>query len=364
MDVKKKILFIIPNMRGGGAQRVISTILNFLDRKKFETILVLLKKEGPYLEDLPKDIQVINLQTEQTRYSIIKVIRVIRVIKQIKPDLVFSTLSYLNILIVMIRPFLSKDIIFIARETNTISVINKRKKYPMLYDLVYKVFYNNFNKIISQSKYMRKDLIDNYNIMEDRIEVIYNPVDITKIENLANRDVANLYKSDKFNLLAVGRLSYQKGYDLLIEAMRKLDKKFHLTILGQGKDDAKLEQLAKSFDIEDNITFAGFQANPYIYMMHADLFILSSRYEGLPNVVLEANALGTPVVAFNCPGGTGEIIENGVNGFLCECGNIDELAETINKASSHSFDKNEIKNLTKSKYDVNTTIKHYERIFS
>lgn len=361
MDVKKKILFIVPSLSGGGSERIISIIFNFLNRKKFEPILVLLKNEGPYLEDIPKDIQIIDLQATQARYAIIKIIRTI---KQVKPDIVFSTLGYLNILIAMIKPFLSKDIIFIARESNTVSVQNKQEKYPVLFDLLYKVFYNNFDKIISQSDYMKKDLIDNYNIMKDKIEVIYNPVNITKIETLANENMTNFYKNDKFNLLTVGRLDYQKGYDLLIEAMRKLDKKFYLTILGQGEDAAKLEQLAKSFDIEDNITFAGFQSNPYIYMIHADLFILSSRYEGLPNVVLEANACGTPVVAFNCPGGIGEIIENGVNGFLCECENIDELAEKINKASSHNFDKNKIKRLIKNKYDANTIIKHYEKIFS
>lgn len=199
MDVKKKILFIVSNMNGGGAQRVISIILNYLDRTKFDPILVLLKKEGPYLKDLPEDIQVIDLHTK-ARYAMIKIIKTI---KQIKPDLVFSTLSYLNALIIIIRPFLSKNIIFIARETNTISITNKRQKYPMFFNLVYKVFYNNFNQIVSQSKYMKKDLIDNFNIIEDKVEVIYNPVDITKIKNFTNKNAGKLYKSDRFNLLAV-----------------------------------------------------------------------------------------------------------------------------------------------------------------
>lgn len=360
MDLKKKILFIVPSMRGGGAERVMSVLLNFLDRKKFEPILVLLKKEGPYLENLPQDIQVIDLKVTQARYSIMKIIRII---KQIKPDTVFSTLGYLNILIAMIRPFLSKDIIFIARESNTVSVQNKQEKYPMLFNLLYKLFYNNFDQIISQSEYMKKDLIENYNIKKDHIDVIYNPVDIINVEALANKNIINPYKSSKVNLLAVGRLDYQKGFDLLIEAMIKLDDRFHLTIVGQGKEESKLKYLAESYGAQEKITFAGFKSNPYIYMMHADLYILSSRYEGLPNTVLEANTCGIPVIAFNCSGGTGEIIENGINGFLCECQNIDELVEKINKASSYNFDKNKIKALIKNRYDVNTIIKQYERLF-
>lgn len=360
MNIKKKVLFIVPSMRGGGAERIMSILLNFLDRNKFEPILVLLKKEGPYLQDLPKDIKIIDLQVTQARYAIIKIIKTI---KQIKPDIVFSTLSYLNILIAMIRPLLSKNIVFIARESNTVSVKNKREKHPFIFDLLYKIFYNNFDQIVSQSEYMKKDLIDNYNIMIEKIEVIYNPVNITRIEVLANKNATNLYNSDKFNLLAVGRLDYQKGFDLLIEAMKKLDNRFHLTIVGEGEKEGKLKYLAESFDVKEKVTFAGFQSNPYIYMMHADLYILSSRYEGLPNVVLEANTCGTPVVAFNCPGGTSEIIENGINGFLCECQNIDELVVKINKASTYSFDKNKIKKLIKNRYDVYTIIKQYERLF-
>ena len=99
-----------------------------------------------------------------------------------------------------------------------------------------------------------------------------------------------------------------------------------------GEEKEKLLNLSKELNIEDRVHFLGFQKNPYKYMAQADLLILSSRYEGLPNVVLEANTCGLPVVAYNCPGGTREIIKDGLNGFLVECGNIDELAYKIEEA--------------------------------
>ena len=363
MDVKKKIMFIVPSMRAGGAERVMSILLNHLSRTKYDIILVLLKKEGKYLDDLPNDIIVIDLNVSGARFAVFKINNMI---KRFKPDIAFSTLGYLNLLISIIRPFLSKKTKFIARETSIVSISNKNKKYPKLFDYLYKTFYNNFDLIICQSEYMRKDLINNYKTKKEKMVVINNPVRIEYINSISKESSGLLFDKNKINLLAASRINHTKGYDLLILAVAKLDQNFHLTIVAEGEEEeeGKLKALVSTLNINERVTFAGFQANPFKYMKQSDIYILSSRYEGLPNVVLEANACGTPVVAFNCPGGTGEIIENGINGFLCECEDVDDLVEKINQASMHRFDKNEIKSLTKNRYDVNTIITHYEKVFS
>jgi len=352
-------MFIVPSMRGGGSERVISILLKYLSRTKYDIILVLLKNEGKYLDDLPNDIKIIDLNVRKARFSIFKIRNAI---KRFEPDIVFSTLGHLNLLISMIRPFLSKKIKFIARESNTVSIQNKQEKYPNLFNFLYKFFYNNFDLIVCQSNYMKNDLINNYDIKNAKIVVINNPVDTEYIKKMLKKSNQLFLDKNKVNLLAVGRLSKQKGYDLLLQALSKLDKKFHLTILGEGNEEIYLKALAKTLKIQNQVLFMAFQENPYKYMSQADLYILSSRYEGFPNVVLEAHTCGTPVVAFDCPGGTSEIIENGVNGFLCQCGKVDALVEKINKASLQRFDKNKIKNLTVNKYDVNIIITYYEKV--
>lgn len=357
--MKNKIMFIVPSMRGGGSERVISILLKYLSRTKYDIILVLLKNEGKYLDDLPNDIKIIDLNVRKARFSIFKIRNAI---KRFEPDIVFSTLGHLNLLISMIRPFLSKKIKFIARESNTVSIQNKQEKYPNLFNFLYKFFYNNFDLIVCQSNYMKNDLINNYDIKNAKIVVINNPVDTEYIKKMLKKSNQLFLDKNKVNLLAVGRLSKQKGYDLLLQALSKLDKKFHLTILGEGNEEIYLKALAKTLKIQNQVLFMAFQENPYKYMSQADLYILSSRYEGFPNVVLEAHTCGTPVVAFDCPGGTSEIIENGVNGFLCQCGKVDALVEKINKASLQRFDKNKIKNLTVNKYDVNIIITYYEKV--
>jgi glycosyltransferase involved in cell wall biosynthesis len=345
-------------MRGGGSERVISILLNHLDREKFDITLILLKKEGIYLADLPSDIKIIDLDIKQARYALFAIIKQI---KEIQPNIVFSTLGYLNILISIIRPFFSKKIKFIARESNTVSIQNKQEKYPRLFDFLYRRFYSNFDNIIAQSKYMKNDLIKNFSINSDLIKIIYNPVDIEFI-NSKKESNKILFDKNKINLLSVGRLSHQKGYDVLLKTISRLDEIFHLHIVGDGKEKEKLLNLSKELKIKDRIHFLGFQKNPYRYMSQASLLILSSRYEGLPNVVLEANACGLPVIAYDCPGGTGEIVKNGINGFLIECGDIDKLALKIEDAIKREWNRNNIIKLIMERYSLTNIILEYEEV--
>jgi glycosyltransferase involved in cell wall biosynthesis len=363
MDVrKKKIMFVLPSLDGGGAERVMLTLIEHIDREKFEPIFVLTKKEGRYvhvLDTLPP-MEVIDLDAPQARYAIKKLAKLIW---KKKPDIVFSTLGYLNLLIALIRPFFSNKIKFISRESNTVSIENKQEKYPKLFDWLYKKVYNNFNLIITQSRYMRDDLVNNFKTKNEKIVVIYNPVNIEDITKKSQVIRSGIYPKQKINLLAVGRLSAQKGFDVLIEAMSYLDDRFHLTILGEGDDEAIHREWVKELGCQEKITMQGFVDNPYVYMKNADLFVLSSRYEGLPNVVLESNVCGTPCVAFNTPGGTAEVIEDGKTGLLVEEFSASALAKAIEQASALEFDKRYIKEYIQKQFNVKKIVREYERNF-
>jgi len=350
----------MPSLTGGGAERVMLTLVKHIDRKKFEPIFVLMKKEGKFLNSIPSDIKVIDLKSNSARYAIFKIAKVI---KEQNPDIVFSTLGYLNLLIAMIRPFYSKKIRFISRESNTVSIENKTEKYPKLFDWLYKHIYNNFDLIITQSKYMRDDLVENFNSDESKTRVIYNPVDIDEVIKKSNESKDDLYPKDKINLIAVGRLSNQKGFDILVDAMTHLDDSFHLTILGEGEDEESLKTQISTLSLQERITLRGFTQNPYVYMKEADFFILSSRYEGLPNVVLESYASKTPAIAFDTPGGTAEIIDDGKTGLLVKKMSALSLAEAIKKAKAIDFDREFLREFCKEHFAVKKIVKEYEDNF-
>jgi len=208
---------------------------------------------------------------------------------------------------------------------------------------------------------MKQDLMKCYQVPSKKIIVINNPIDSESIYQKSFY-VTQLLDNKKINLLSVGRLDKVKGYDLLLEAMKQLDDRFHLTIIGQGSEEFNLQHLVKKLGLKSKVSFLDFQDNPYCYMRQADIMLLSSRYEGFPNVVLEANACGTPVVAFNCPGGTGEIIKNGVNGFLVECGDIEKLSQTIIQAVHQKWDSKKIMDFVFTRYNIGNIIKQYESI--
>ena len=358
-NILKSIFLIIPTIRqGGGAARVFLHLLTHLNRTKFRITLIVNRYEDYNMPFIPSDIHVIDLKCIKSRQAIF---RIILLCFKYKPDIVLSTMGYMNLLISLFRPLLPRETKFIARETNTVSIKNQYQKYPNLYNIFYNLFYNNLDIIVAQSNHMRYDLIDKYCINPDKIIVINNPVDLKYINLLSHN---TKYKSRKNkHLVAVGRFNYQKGYDLLIEAFSILDSSYYINIIGDGDEKDKISRMITEHNLTNRVKLLGYVDNPYSYMKKADLFISSSRYEGFPNAVIEANACGTPVIAFNCPGGTSEIIVEGINGYLSEPENTVMLANSIEKGIDTKFNREQIINMTIDRYNLKSFLHKYEVLF-
>lgn len=361
--MKHKIVFIMHEMSMGGAQRVVATLVNNMNKEKYDIHLILFNKSGLLLNSLNNDINIHDLQSKRVFSGSIKLLKLLF---YLKPDIVFSSIGHVNLLLGMSLPLLRRKLAntsFIIREVNNPTIRAKYIKQSQKQDFFYRLVINKFDYVIAQSNFMKNDLINYYGVNKKLVYVVENPVDVKKIQHLITKvnDFTFPFSNEKINLVAVGALRSQKGFDKLIKAVHLLDSQYHLYIIGDGKEREQLENLTHTLQLNDKVTFLGFHTNPYVYMNHADLVILSSNYEGFPNVILEANVCGKYVIAFKCPGVNQEIINEGINGTLIECGNVEKLAQGIMKSSTLK-DKSKIIQTT-SKYSVSKVVQIYESIF-
>ena len=351
---KISIIFILPDLETGGAERIVTTIANHLNREKFEPKILLLRKEGGYLEFLKDDVEIIDIKTPRIRHSLRPILKEIR---QRKPDIVFSGFGEVNAYLALFIKFFPKTK-FIARETNVVSQHVTRKEIRFFYK-----FYNNYNKIICQSDDMQNDLLENFKIKKEKLIKINNPVDFEFInEKLAISEKPESFENDFKNVVAIGNLSSRKGFDNLLKVFSHLkNEKIKLHILGDGKDAAILHQLKLDLRLE-NVIFHGQQKNPYQFLKFADLFVLSSRYEGFPNVLLEAGACGTYSLANNCPGGINEIIQSKINGEISDIENHDAFAEKLKSILNENHEKEQIRNSIRLRFSKGIILEKYEEL--
>jgi glycosyltransferase involved in cell wall biosynthesis len=352
----KKILFIIIHLDGGGVERMILNLCNNLDRNQFEIALCLIQAKLEFLPLVKDDVKIINLNVSRIRYSLVKINKTI---KNEKPDIVVSSMSPLNIFLATFRFSLPHNIKYIVREAIVLSEILKNDKYIIRYLLKY---YKKMDHIIALSNDMKEDMVTNFSIPEDKITTINNFVDTNYINEKLDENINIQLPVNKINLLSIGRLDPQKGYDMLLKSFSKFKNKdkFHLTIIGKGVLKQKLQKQITNLGLKDRVSLLEFTHNPYKYMEQADIFISSSRYEGFPNVVIEALSCGLPVIANNYKGGINEILQYSEFGNIIDIRNAQELEETIYTVLKR--DRSIIKNKAIELYAKTKIIKQYEHL--
>jgi len=359
-----KLLFVIPTLSGGGAERFLTNILRTIDRERFAIHLAIGKREGPFLKLIPDDIPLFELGAIRTRYAIPALWHLVR---RIKPNILFATLG-LNMACAIVKRLIKdapKLVVRVASDptSNTIS------KRPIIIRQVQKYAYSNSDRIIALTKRMKIKLCELYNIPYSKVRVIGNPIDIQAVKAKTHQSLDHSWFSEDIPIvIGVGRLASEKGYITLLRAFSIVRRHIYarLVILGEGKERSILEALSKKLAIQDDCLFPGFRLNPYSYIARATVFVLSSFWEGFPNVLLEAMACGTPVIATRCDSGPEEILDHEVNGLLVPIGDEQAMATTIIRMLEDTELRNRLRKVAKAcikDFDIGQITLAYEYEF-
>lgn len=372
----KNILFFVESLSGGGAEKVLTTLLRYLDSTNYQITLLVLVDTGVLREEI---------DTEKIRY--LPIIRPssnksVSLWNKIKYKLIYFFLPArlvcrwiipqkgFDLYVAFTEGFATKLLAFAPGpklawgHIDLISFPWTQDKHIFRSIQEEALAYQRFNRVICVSESVERAMILRYGLT--RTQTILNPIDSEEIKTKANLDCGIILPNIGFRIVSVGRLSYQKGFDRLIPLIRKLrdnNLDVSLYLIGEGEEQTYLNTLTKENHLDGHVVFCGYQKNPYALMSQMDLFVCSSRAEGYSLVIAEALTLGLPVISTNCSG-PDSLLDGGKYGVLCE--NDEELFLAMEKAVTDSVFLDKLREKSRNRsgfFNIRETVRQVEVLF-
>jgi glycosyltransferase involved in cell wall biosynthesis len=327
-----KLVLLFTSFNIGGIERSMVNLSHQFIAAGIDVVLVVLRKEGPLLEMLPPGMQVVDLKERKNTFFALP--KLARALSAIQPDAVLAAHPNINFIAIWSRFFIRKQISLVISERSNLSMASQssNRLSLRLRPFLERLFYPLSNGIVAVSGALADDIANKTGIPRNKISVIYNPVYSERLPALMNETVpAHLFPPSIPIVMGVGRLVEVKDFKTLILAFAavRASRPAKLLILGEGPCRKELEATIKELSLENDACLPGAVTNPFAYMSKASVVVLSSKYEGFPNVIAESLACGTPVVSTNCETGPAEILENGRFGKLVPVGDIHAMARAI-----------------------------------
>ena len=323
--VQNKLIIFMPSIDDGGVEKNFFLISNYLSKKLSKVAVITISKK--YQKNLDNNIELITTKSKwhdkigrRKKFFIALFLLFLETISNKKVTvLCFQANIYCTILCKL----LSIKIIIRSNTSSTGWSQNRFKRF------FYKKIFNFANHVIVNSEEFKNELLNEFNV---KSTCIYNPLNAEQIKKLSKEKINfNFFKKNTLNIICVARLNEQKDHFCLLKAMNKIKDKiqFKLVLIGGGIEREKIKTFIKNNSLSKNIKIINFQKNPFPYIRKSDLFILTSKYEGLPNVLLEAIVLDKFIISSNCPTGPSEILDKGKGGLLFKIGDHNSLVKKI-----------------------------------
>jgi len=330
MPDRIRVLFAIGSLEGGGSERQIINILRHLDRSQFEPHLYLIRRTGEFLNDVPDDVPITAFDDVSNPGGMYLPGRIRRaliahfasVLTNLDIDVVYDRTPHMTLIAGPACQQLGVPHLSTIVSNPMHDLRDNIGRFRWLKFRILKRAYRCAHRVIANSESLAQACREFYHLKPEQLAVLSNGFDFDQINELASQQV-NLQgrATGKFHIVAAGRLETCKGFDVLTDALDELidvrgQTNITLSIAGRGSQEGNLKRLVDHHCLEDAVRFLGFLPNPYPLIQSADLFCLTSRYEGMPNVLVEAMSLGVPVLSTDCPEGPRDILKNGTIGTL------------------------------------------------
>lgn len=330
-----RICIFMPSFAGGGAERVMVRLANDIAARNHKVDLVVCGADGPFRADVSSAVAVTDLNAPRMIFSLPRLVRHLR---RTRPNVVLSVLTHSNLVALLAVKLAGIRTRIVIGERNSLTAFTtgRLNAKRMLRNLLVRWLYPEADKILANSHAMRDEITTFLGGNESLVEVIFNPVPIGEIRAQAAQTPAHRWLRTKVCpvIVGAGRLSEQKDFATLLDAfcLVRAKRPAKLIVFGEGPERDALLVRASAIGVADDVELAGFTDAIFSALKHADVFALTSRWEGLPNVLLEALACETQIVSTDCPTGPAEILENGRWGRLCGVGDAKALAIAIGEA--------------------------------
>lgn len=336
----RKLAIFIPDLAGGGGQRVNVRLANELSRRGVDVDIVVNDADGPFRSLVADNVRVVTFGHRKFETTLLSLCRY--VVRE-RPDVVIAAMQHAGVMALLAKKFVGKQCRFVVQYHSTISAeYSAARPMARLWLRMLGVLLPSADAVVAVSNGVAEDIVDTFPKTSHNVSTIYNPAFGPDIVELADETVAHAWFDDPEVpvIVSVGRLAPPKDYETLLDAFSivRRSRRARLVIVGEGPDMNKIAARAKELGVLDLVDFPGFRSNPYPFMKNAGVFVLSSSYEGMPLVLVEALACGAPVVCTACCSGCLEVLGDGKWGRLVPVGDGRAMAGAILKALDQPVD--------------------------
>jgi glycosyltransferase involved in cell wall biosynthesis len=361
----KKIAIFIQSLAIGGAERMAINLSKGLIQQGMQIDLMLADCSGGLLSEVPMQVTIIDLKGKRVLFSLFPLVRYLHTQR---PDLLYSIQAHTSLIsVIAVRLARVQTPLVISSHTMISASLAADPSFRnRLVKILSRLFFRFADAAICISQGVAEDFIKTTGMPPQKTHVVYNPVVSPGLEQAALQTISHPWfaSGNPPLILAVGRLAVVKDYPTLLRAFSLLTRKrpANLLILGEGRERPRLEALVSQLGLKDNVQIPGFVKNPYAYMARARLLVLSSKWEGFGNVLVEAMACGTPVVSTDCRSGPGEILAGGRFGRLVPVGDAEALAAAMLESLQTPPDRALLRQRAQD-FTVEKSVKEHMRVF-